>query len=781
MNENPKGRRLFFARTYNLLKWLIVPGSYGDLDLDEISKSRRRKTRYLIGGSIFLLILLTVVKLLLQDSSLDAPITNDLTVALVFNLLIILMVLMALLVVRNLVKLYFERRGQVAGARFQTKLVIAFLFMTLVPAGLMFAVATELISETVDKWLNARIEQTLKESLQVAEKLYSESRERTEANAVYLASLVNRRGLIGPRLKRSLNRLLRQKLREYNVDLIQVYNKEFELIAEASRSDTHVTFSLETTTEAMANAALGEIVTRVEERPGASMVISVVPVNEDRDGSMKGVVVAAKEISRQLIDRVFSISRAFEDYKRLTLRKEIIKSSYQVTLALVGLVIIFSSIWIGFYIAKGITVPLQTLSEATEVIAAGNLDVTIDIPTQDDEVGQLVTAFNKMTHDLRDSKGQLEKANLDLTGINIELHNRGQYIEAVLDHVAAGIVSIDKGGLITTINDSAARMLGVNPDDARGKNYRKVFGPDLLEPMRQMVKEMTRGESTTTERELAINLGGKRRTLKTATSMLRDHEGQYMGAVLVFDDLTDVITAQRSMALREMARVVAHEIKNPLTPIQLNVQRMRRKHEQNAPDFDRVFDDATLTIAQEVGELKQLVEKFSRLANLSDAQPSDARLSDVTLLDLNPEPSRLHDIINEVVKLYRDTRQGVSLLTQLDPSIMLLNIDTEQIKRVIINLIENAMDALNGGGEITIRTRRSKDSKKIIMEVMDTGVGLSDSTKEQLFLPYFTTKPDGAGLGLAIVSRIIEDHGGSIKVSDNEPSGAVFTIELPEE
>ena len=781
MNDKKDGARLFIARAFNLIKWLIIPGTYGDLPVDEITESRRRKTRYLFGAFIALLALLTVTTLLLQDSSVDAPITNDLAVALVFNLLVVLLVIMALLVIRNLIKLYFERKGQVAGARFQTKLVIAFLFMTLAPALLMFAVATELISDTVDNWLNSRIEQTLKESLQVAESLYSESRERTEANAVYLASLVNRRGLIGPRLKRSRNRLLRQKLREYNVDLVQVYDQNFNLVSEATRTDSHATFSLENSPGVKANAALGEIITRVDERPGGSMVISIVPISEDRDGKMKGVVVVAKEITRQLINRVFSISRAFDEYKELIGKKEVIKTSYQVTLALVALVVIFSAIWIGFYLAKGITIPLKTLSEATEEVATGNLNVRIDVPTQNDEVGQLVTAFNRMIHDLRTSKDQLEKANFDLTGKNIELHHRGQYIEAVLDHVAGGVISIDKAGQITTINDSAARMFDVNPQAALGKNYRKVFAPDLSEPVRQMVRETAKGGGAVTEKEFAINMSGQRRTLKTASSVLFDHEGEYMGAVIVFDDLTDVLTAQRSMALREMARVVAHEIKNPLTPIQLNVQRMRRKHDQNADDFALIFEDATSTIIQEVDELKLLVEKFSRLAKLSDAQPSDAKLSDVTLLDLQPQPSALHDVINEVVKLYRDTRHGVKMVTDLDPSIQQVNIDTEQIKRVIINLVENAMDALNGGGEISIRTHRSNDRKDVIMEVADTGHGLAEAVKEKLFQPYFTTKPDGAGLGLAIVSRIIEDHGGLIKVSDNKPEGSVFTIELPAE
>jgi two-component system nitrogen regulation sensor histidine kinase NtrY len=771
------------GKAANLLKWLIVPGSYGDLPLDEVRVRRRRKSRYLVRGFLFLLIALTIGTISIKDTGGHSPLTDDIAIALMVNLLIILLLIMSLLVARNLVKLYVEWRGNVAGARFQTKLVISFLFMTFVPAALMFAVATELISDTVDKWLNARIEGTLEESLQVAQSLYQESKTRTEVNTVYLAGVIEQRGLYGPRLSLSLNRLLRQKIREYDVDLIQVYDQAFVLVAEASRADTPVTFAIAGNPEIMANAALGETITRVEERPGASMVISIAPVIDERDGRMRGVVVAAKEVTRKLIERVFSISNAFDDYKRLTAQKEIIKSTYQVTLALVALVVIFSAIWIGFYLAKGITVPLSLLSEATEEIATGNLDIIIDIPVQDDEVGQLVTAFNRMTNDLRLSKAQIEQANQDLTLTNTELFRHGQYMEAVLENVAGGVVTIDRAGSITTINGSAVRMVGfATTDEAKGKSYRAVFDPAIHGPIREMVREMALKNAVSTERELSVATSGESvRTFKVAVSVLLDKAGEYSGAVIVFDDLTDVIAAQRATTLREMARVVAHEIKNPLTPIQLNVQRARRKFDQGSDDFGRVFVEATDTIIAEVEQLKLLVNKFSQVAKLSEAIPGEAQLSAMRLLDLSPAPARLNDLVEEVARLYRDIRAEVSLETDLDPAIRLIHIDAEQMRRVLVNLVENAMDAINGTGSVIIRTRRHSDQRRVVIEVVDSGAGLTESVQDRLFMPYVTTKPHGAGLGLAIVARIIEDHGGIITAASNDPAGAVFTIELPED
>jgi len=762
--------RLFIQKALSLAKWLIIPGKYDELDPNDIVTRRKRKTRYVILGASILFVIMTAAAILLQDSGVDAPISNDIAVALVLNLNLILLVVMVLLVVRNIVKLYFERRGGIAGSRFQTKLVIAFLAMTLIPSALMFAVASELISDTVDKWINSQIEQTLQESLQVAESLYRDSENKTTARAMYISRLVEKRALVGKRQRRKLSAILKQKISEYDVDMIQVYNADFELISQAVKypSSGVISFNLKAHSEMLAKAALGEAVSKVEERGENNLAISVMPTPPNlKSGEVKGVVVVIKLVSQELIEKVHSIVNAFQDYKQLTLKKEIIKASYQVTLTLVTLVVVFSAIWFGFYIAKGITVPLKKLSEATESVAKGNLDVRVDIPVKNDEIGRLINAFNNMTLDLKNFKEQIERSNKELSESNTELYHWGQYIEAVLENVG-GVISIDKTGEITTINESAAGTFGVSRSKARGRNYKKIFESSHLSAIRKVIREMSDAGGKTIEREINMSVSGRRRTLKTSVSVLTDHNGQYMGMVFVFDDVTDLIAAQRTIAWREMARQIAHEIKNPLTPIQLNAQRMRRKYQQKAEDFPKVLDDATNIIIQEVDQLKTLVDRFSKFA----------KQSDTASLELRPEPNLMHDLVFEIVKLYKDTAPGVKLLTDLDPSIQLVNIDAEQIRRVIINLVENAMDALNGGGEITICTKANHQEGKVILEVSDTGQGVPESIKNNIFKPYFSTKEKGTGLGLAIVSRVVEDHGGKIYVSDNSPKGSRFTIEL---
>ena len=771
---------LFFTKAFNFVKWLFVPGQYDDLDPNDIIQRRKRKTRSVILVIVILFIILNVAAILLQDSGIDAPISNDIAVVLVLNLNLILLAVMTVLVIRNLVKLYMERRGKIAGSRFQTKLVIAFLGLTLVPSLLMFLIASELISDTVDKWINAKIEKTLQESLNVAESLYKNSEKETLAYARYLSGIIDARKLTTIQSVDRLNALTAWWINEFGVDIIQVYNKDFELISQARKPDIEkIDFNLQSKQDILSKVAVGESISLVEDMHDLNHVISAVPVPRSMPtGQAIGAIVIIKVVSRELIEKVHSIDSAFQNYKQLSLKKEVIKASYQVTLTLVALVIVFSAIWFGFYLAKGITIPLKILSEATESVAKGDLDVRIDLPIKDDEVGQLVTAFNKMTLDLRTFKEQIEYSNKELSESNIELYHWGQYNEAVLENIGGGVVSVDKTGTITTINNAAAESFSISASDSRGKNYRKVFQSVHLGPIRRVIKEMIDKGAMTIDREINVNVDGKKRTLKTSVSLLTDNKGQYMGMVFVFDNVTDLIAAQRVIAWREMARSIAHEIKNPLTPIQLNTQRLRRKFEIGATDFPKVFDDATNIIIEEVDQLKTLVDKFSRFAKQSEADLAEGKEPDTHALAIHQEPVMLHDIILDVVKLYKDTSQGITLETSLDPSVVLVNIDASQIRSVLINLVENAIDAMDGSGRITISTHLVAEKGMVTLQVADTGHGISDEMKEKIFTPYFSTKKKGTGLGLSIVSRVIEDHDGRIAVRDNDGGGSLFTIEL---
>tara|TARA_B100001964_G_C14257316_1_gene613170 strand:+ start:3436 stop:5778 length:2343 start_codon:yes stop_codon:yes gene_type:complete len=769
-------------RALNFAKWLVLPGDYRDEKPDSIINIRKRKTRYVMLAGFVLFIVLFMATLFLSESEINTPISNNILVAISLNFGLILVLVLLLLVARNIIKLYFERRGGIAGSRFQARLVIAFLSLTLIPSILVFTVASELLSDTIDKWINSPIEQTLHESVAVAEALYKNSEKQTMSYAAYVAGLIHRGKLLNPDAREVLKREIQKKTFEYDVDVIQVYNSDFEIIEEARKDNAFfVNFDLRTELNMLAKVAMGEAVSSIEDVREENHVVSMVPIlirPKGKPSHVLGVVVVIKTVSRRLLEKVQGILEAFQDYKQLRIKKEMIKDSYQLTLATVALVLVFSSIWFGFYIAKGITVPLKLLAEATEAVAKGNLDIQIDLPNKGDEAAQLVGAFNKMTLDLKNSKEQVERINVELSESNTELYHWGQYIEAILENVGGGIFSLDKLGVVTTINESAAHMFGIEQDKSRGQNFNTMLEPKYLSPVRNVVREMSEQGEKTIVREINLLIDNKKRILKAGGSVLTDHLGQYVGMVFVFDDITDLIGAQRTIAWREMARAIAHEIKNPLTPIQLNTQRLRRKYEQNAADFPKALDDATNIIIQEVEQLKALVDKFRQFSESPESYSGPLDPGESITLGLRPEPTMLHDIIFEVVKLYQNTRQNLLIETELDSAIQLVTIDAEQFRRALINLVENAMDSIGEGGLIIIRTIYDSARDKVVIEVIDNGHGVSEKDKEKIFQSYFSTKAQGTGLGLAIASQVVVDHGGTIKVSDNKPTGAVFTIEL---
>ncbi|HSF31943.1 MAG TPA: ATP-binding protein, partial [Candidatus Tectomicrobia bacterium] len=384
--------------------------------------------------------------------------------------------------------------------------------------------------------------------------------------------------------------------------------------------------------------------------------------------------------------------------------------------------------------------------------------------TSDDEIGWLVNSFNHMTGDLHAGKMALEKANEELKDNNQELEARRNYMETVLEHVAAGVISLDKHGRVSTLNRSAQMMLGIDAQATRGRAYRHVFSAAHLDSIRRLIKRMASSRRESIADQIQLLVGGRVLTLLVSISLLRDGDGRYLGMVLVFDDLTELIRAQKLAAWRDVAQGIAHEIKNPLTPIQLSAQRLRRKHREHSGDFDEVFDECTNTIITQVEGLKGLLDEFSTFARMPES---------------NPTPTDLHQLLEGVLHLYRGAHRDIELTLSCDAAVAKVNLDGEQMKRALINLVENAIEAMDGKGRVDIATSFEARHQRVCIEVRDTGAGIPPQLRDKLFLPYFTTKKGGSGLGLAIVNRIVADHSGRISVRDNTPRGSIFAIELP--
>jgi len=465
-----------------------------------------------------------------------------------------------------------------------------------------------------------------------------------------------------------------------------------------------------------------------------------------------------------LVNKMKEISESFTQYKNTKTFKSQIQKGYIIVLLLIALVIIFLATWFGFHLARGITVPIQELAMATERIADGDLDVQLDLRSED-EVGTLVAAFNRMTADLRRSREELTAANQELQSSNLELDQRRRYMEIVLRNVTAGVISVDREGNLTTINKSAENLLKINAVQMLGQNFREVVDNRHLPIIRDFLHELSSSGRDSISRQVTVEILDQKITLLMNVTTLRDENQDFMGTVVVFDDLTQIVKAQRMAAWREVARRIAHEIKNPLTPIQLSAQRLRRRYLDQFKEDDKVFDDCTQMIIQQVDELKEMVNEFSNFARLPASQPA---------------PNTLNDLISETLVLYSEGHRPIRFDFIPGENIPIFNFDREQIKRVLINLLENAVSAVPPeNGEIIIESAYNPTLKIVTLVVSDNGCGIPAQDKPRLFEPYFSTKTTGTGLGLTIVSTIISDHNGYIRVRDNHPHGTKFVVELP--
>jgi two-component system nitrogen regulation sensor histidine kinase NtrY len=468
-------------------------------------------------------------------------------------------------------------------------------------------------------------------------------------------------------------------------------------------------------------------------------------------------------VPHRLEARLRGISQAFQEYKQLKLLKNPIKGIYILLFLLMTLIIVFSATWFGLYLARGITEPIQKLAEGTREVASGNLRYKVEVRA-DDEIGILVDSFNRMTGDLAASQSKLEETNRDLQAKHNEVEQRRRYTETVLATVATGVVSIDPGGHVTTINGAAERMLGVSAARIQGQSAALTFRSPEYAEIAGLIQRMGRVRDGMVDREVHLRRAGHSVALLASATALKGPEGAYMGMVLAFEDLTELLKAQRLAAWREVAQRIAHEIKNPLTPIQLSAQRLRRRLSgERSEEEKRLLEEATSTIIQEVDGLKQLVDEFSRFA----------RMPALTL-----RPTDLGRLLEGLVVLYRDSYPSLSIKADFSPDLPSLEVDPDQIKRAVLNLVDNAVEAVGQTGEVVLQTVWLAEVERARIVVADDGPGIAPEDKEKLFVPYFSTKATGMGLGLPIVHQIVTDHGGTIWVEDNPPHGSRFVIEL---
>ncbi len=709
-------------------------------------RKRRRREGWVIFIAALMILLFAFFEDILPDVAADYSLTNNIAFFLLVNINIILLVLLVFLVARNLLKLVLDRRRRILGSRLQGRLVLAFIGISLVPTVMLFLIAESFVTRSVDKWFDSQIVNALKGSLEISSTYYQNSANNALFFARQLSQRIGDGELFEPKKFDGLKRLVEDKQREYNLGTVEIYKPDGTALVKAFNDQVPTGVTVSPQADFLNSALRGLEVARTQPLGEGDVLRGAVPVYGDGKRII-GVVVVDYFVPKSISKKAQQISRSYEEHKHLAMLKDPVKQTYMLTLLLITLVMIFAATWFGLALAKGITVPIQRLAEGTHEVAQGNLDYRIET-SGDDEIGTLVASFNQMTEDLKHTHSELEQ--------------RRQYMETLLANITAGVISVDRSGRVTIVNKAAEQTLGLQASDVLHRHYEEGLRTPELQPLLDVIEQVQGGVGV----KSVIRLGGpdSSRTLMTAAASLQDDKGHTLGIMVFMEDITEIQNVQRVEAWREVARRIAHEIKNPLTPIQLSAQRLRKRYENVLGGDGSVLDKCTSTIIRQVDELKTLVNEFSNFARLPTAQ--------LAADDLN-------EVVREALFLFKEGHREVEFDFSEQASIPSVELDREQIKRALFNLLDNAVASLNGTGRIEIATRFDETFGMVRLEVADEGEGIAREDRGRVFEPYYSTKKDGTGLGLSIVGTIVADHRGYIRVRPNQPHGTRFIMEFP--
>ncbi len=725
--------------------------------LDEKEIKKRRRERVIIVAVGVLAIIFTVIASnVFTDEGM--PVLANIFVYGLYMIFIILILLLFFLIVRNVVKLFYEHRRGVIGSRLRTKLVAAFVGLSLVPTVLLFLFAVNFLSYGLEFWFNVKTGEALNKSLEVAQIYYQQAAEQAKFNARQISADITKNRLYERERNEYLINFIKQRQNNSNLGMVETYF-DFQLQNTVFPDIQNPDLTpLMLAPKMLEDIYSGKEVSTVDTTKDGEIIVGIAPVfSQAIPSEVIGRISVSYSVPKGFVDKLRSIADASQQYGQINILKNPIKFSYILTMSIVTLIIIFLATWFGLTLASGITGPIQNLAKATNKITEGDLDIQIDVEA-DDEIGLLVKSFNKMTRDLKRSKGGLMEA-------NISLEERRKYIETILRNVSAGIISLDKNGKITTINHAAEKMLDIKTENVLNENFRNLMMPEHLELAEEFLKEIKDSNEGILQKPVELMLKNRSLTVLLTITTIRDEEDNDTGMVVMFEDMTQLQRAERAAAWREVARRMAHEIKNPLTPVQLSAQRLQKKYGDKLGEEGSVFKECTKTIIDQVEVLKNLVNEFSRYSRMPVTTPK--------LNDLN-------QAVANSVMLFQDAHRDISFIFNRSDNLPQFEFDAEQMNRVLINLLDNAVAAIDGkGGNVEITVDYDENLRKTSVAVADDGAGVPASHKGKMFDPYFSTKKSGTGLGLAIVNSIISDHHGQVSVSDNYPKGTIVSFQLP--
>jgi two-component system nitrogen regulation sensor histidine kinase NtrY len=735
---------------------------------------RRRTVVWLLGGLVLLLLSMLVALQAFGLWTVVPPDTASDTLLLyaLSSLNFAAFIVFTFIFVRSLLKLRRERRERQLGSKIKTRLIVYFISVSLLPITAMAVFSYLFLNRSIEKWFYLPPADVVKEAREVQQNAIQDQTRSLRETATIVAALIEEQPLLVD------GRILSRLVENGHLAAIKIISPDGEVIAEAqSQIPDAERRELEQVIE-MARSSHGSDSSLMDGRGYDAVAVYL-------SGGRYLIIAPARRSDSSLSELTTSWQH---EYNKLVARQRKVRLLGLSTLGLMTLLLLFASTWVAIHLARGIATPIRALAEASNEIARGNLSHRVQTIAED-ELALLADSFNQMTAQLSENRDRIEAGAEELRDKNLALEERSNYIVTVLESLSTGVISLDESDRVTTINAAAAAMLRLEDRPHGGVTLSEITSADDRAMLDRLLRRARRTGRATEQTELArgsLPDGEAIPVALTATALMATSE-RGRGVVLVMEDLSELLAAQRAAAWSEVARRMAHEIKNPLTPIQLSAERIAKNFHRSGngeghavggngganghESAERarvaaVVDECTTTITREVAGLKAMVDEFSRFARLPHA-----RL----------EAADLNEVVKQAVALYEDRLDGVRMDVHLARTLPPALLDAEQLRRVFVNLIDNALEALAGvEGErrITVATAHAAARGVLLVEIADTGHGIARDALSRLFQPYFSTRGRGTGLGLAIVQRIIMEHSGHIRAEANRPRGAKFTIEL---
>ncbi len=748
---------------------------------DEQRKLRKRRTAaWVLTGIVALLLALIAAQQLFNLGPVLPPETGSDTLLLyaLSSLNFAAFMVFSFILLRSLLRLRRERRERQPGSKIQTRLLVYFIGLSLLPITAMAAFSYLFLNRSIEKWMRQLPENVVERVREQQSANVTAQYEKLRETATLLATTIKNR----PQSEWQAD--LDQLVATGKLSAIEIVSDNGEILA---HSEAQVPSSHQDELKSIVDRGRHpeQLNSDSTLSDGKGFDLTAVPLT-----SATRLILVPQRLSETDVNDTIAGSQ--REYQHLLERQRKVRLLGVSTLGLMTLLLLFASTWVAIHLSRGFAAPIRSLVSASKEVARGNLAHRVDT-IADDELALLADSFNQMTAELDTNRKQLETGAAVLKEKNQALEERRNYIETVLESLATGVVSLDHNDCVTTINTAAISILKLSDRPPAWASLLSVLSNEDGVVFERLLKRARRAGRAAEQSQLTRGATATPIPVALTATALRQNSNDGRGAVVVIEDLSELLTAQRAAAWSEVARRVAHEIKNPLTPIQLSAERIARNFgvangseagqvgvatgpngqpnghhvADNRDELRRVVEECTTSITREVAGLKALVDEFSRFARM----PPPRR-----------EPADLNDVIRQTAQLYEERLGGVELQLQLEPQMPLALLDVEQMKRLCVNLIDNAIEALTDipdDRRVIITSRHDRTRDVLVAAVEDTGEGIPAADFKRLFQPYFSTRGRGTGLGLAIVSRIIAEHDGKVYAEANNPRGARFVIELP--